>query len=109
MRSVPQDRSSPKASEEMRAGEIIRAAGYDGEYGVISVFAPGERETLTGQSALLGRRSRGKKPDRPAENGDGRTQNRRRRGRPRDSCFNQEELNEEQACRRDRAGPRRSR
>ncbi len=30
------------AIERMRAGKVIRDAGYDGEYGVIKVFKPGE-------------------------------------------------------------------
>ena len=38
----------------MRAGQVIRKAGYDGEYGVISLFAPGELEMLSGQTSLLG-------------------------------------------------------
>ena len=38
----------------MRAGRVIRKAGYDGEYGVISLFEPGELEMLSGQTSLLG-------------------------------------------------------
>ena len=30
----------------LRAGQVIREAGYDGQYGVISLFAPGELEDL---------------------------------------------------------------
>lgn len=37
----------------LRAGQVIREAGYDGEYGVISLFAAGELEALRGQTALL--------------------------------------------------------
>ena len=38
----------------MREGRVIRKAGYDGEYGVISLFEPGELEILGGQTSLLG-------------------------------------------------------
>ena len=37
----------------MRAGEVERIPGYDGEYGVISLFAPGELETFAGQLSLF--------------------------------------------------------
>ncbi|MEA4968926.1 MAG: UvrD-helicase domain-containing protein [Candidatus Pelethousia sp.] len=37
----------------LRAGEVMREAGYDGEYGVISLFAAGELEALRGQTALI--------------------------------------------------------
>ena len=43
-----------EAVRRLRAGKVIRQGGYDGEYGVISVFQPGERETLLGQTSLLG-------------------------------------------------------
>ena len=42
-----------EAVRRLRAGNVIRQGGYDGEYGVISVFQPGERETLLGQTSLL--------------------------------------------------------
>lgn len=38
----------------LRSGQVIRKAGYDGEYGVISLFQPGELEMLAGQTSLLG-------------------------------------------------------
>ena len=38
----------------MRAGEVRRIPGYDGEYGVISVFTPEERERFSGQTSLFG-------------------------------------------------------
>lgn len=38
----------------MRAGEVRRTPGYDGEYGVISVFTPEERERFSGQTSLFG-------------------------------------------------------
>jgi uncharacterized protein (TIGR00375 family) len=38
----------------MRAGELSIAAGYDGEYGVIKLFKPEERDTLGGQLSLFG-------------------------------------------------------
>lgn len=37
----------------MRAGEVVKTPGYDGEYGVISLFAPGELETFAGQLSLF--------------------------------------------------------
>lgn len=46
--------SSPLLAEairRMRAGEVIRQGGYDGEYGVIRMFQPGELES--GRSASL--------------------------------------------------------
>lgn len=42
-----------EAVRRMRAGKVIRQGGYDGEYGVISVFQPGDKETLLGQTTLL--------------------------------------------------------
>lgn len=40
----------------MRKGEVLRQGGYDGEYGVISVFAPEERRELKARGGV----SRGK-------------------------------------------------
>ena len=37
----------------LRQGQVIRKAGYDGEYGVIKLFEPGETERLSGQTSLL--------------------------------------------------------
>ena len=37
----------------LRAGSVLRRSGYDGEYGVISLFAPGELEVLGGQMAMF--------------------------------------------------------
>jgi uncharacterized protein (TIGR00375 family) len=42
-----------EAVRRLRAGQVIRQGGYDGEYGVIRVFQPGERETLLGQTTML--------------------------------------------------------
>ena len=42
-----------EAVRRLRAGKVIRQGGYDGEYGLIRVFQPGERETLLGQTSLL--------------------------------------------------------
>ena len=42
-----------EAVQRLRAGKVIRQGGYDGEYGVIRVFHPGEKETLRGQVSLL--------------------------------------------------------
>ena len=41
------------ALRRLRAGQVIRQSGYDGEYGVIRVFQPGEKEALLGQTSLL--------------------------------------------------------
>ena len=58
----------------LRAGRVIRKAGYDGEYGVISLFEPKELELLGGQTSLLelaglpagpSRGGRGRKPGPP--------------------------------------------
>lgn len=38
----------------LRAGKVDRRAGFDGEYGVISLFKPGELEILSGQMAMPG-------------------------------------------------------
>lgn len=43
-----------EAMRRLRAGEVIREAGYDGEYGKISLFRPGEREIFSGQTSFLG-------------------------------------------------------
>ncbi len=37
----------------LRAGKVGRIAGYDGEYGKITLFSPAEREELMGQMALF--------------------------------------------------------
>ena len=55
-----------EAVRRMRGGEVLRQPGYDGEFGVIRVFADGELEKLAGQSSLFGddppRPRRKKKP-----------------------------------------------
>lgn len=38
----------------VRCGELTIAAGYDGEFGAVQLFAPAERDALFGQLALLG-------------------------------------------------------
>jgi len=42
-----------EAIRRMRAGDVIAAAGYDGEYGVIRLFRDGERASFGQQSALI--------------------------------------------------------
>jgi DNA helicase-2/ATP-dependent DNA helicase PcrA len=42
-----------EAVRRIRAGELEIAAGYDGEFGTVEIFAPGEREALAGQQTLL--------------------------------------------------------
>ena len=38
----------------LRAGQVVRRPGFDGEYGVISLLTPGERQRLSGQESLFG-------------------------------------------------------
>ena len=61
LRELPLDIITKSAGElvaegirRMRAGEVHRNPGYDGEYGVISVFTPEERERFAGQTSLFG-------------------------------------------------------
>lgn len=42
-----------EAVRRLRQGQVIRQAGYDGEYGIIRLFEPGEVERLSGQTSLL--------------------------------------------------------
>ncbi len=42
-----------EAIRRMRRGELDISPGYDGEYGKINIFKPGERKTITGQAALF--------------------------------------------------------
>ncbi len=42
-----------EAVRRMRAGIVETSPGYDGEFGVVHVFAPGERERLAGQDELF--------------------------------------------------------
>lgn len=43
-----------EAIHRVRTGKVIRKPGYDGEFGVISVFEEGERSALAGQLNLFG-------------------------------------------------------
>ncbi|MCL2789088.1 MAG: UvrD-helicase domain-containing protein [Desulfobulbus sp.] len=43
-----------EAIERVRSNRVIRKPGYDGEFGVITVFSEGERAELCGQSSLFG-------------------------------------------------------
>ena len=43
-----------EAIRRIRENEVIRKPGYDGEFGVIRVFAEGEKEHLAGQGNLFG-------------------------------------------------------
>lgn len=68
LREVPVEEiarvSGPLVAEgirRMRAGEVLRTPGYDGEYGVISVFTPEERERFSGQTSLFGATAPAKK------------------------------------------------
>ena len=42
-----------EALRRLRRGEARKTAGYDGVYGKIFLFSPGEREALAGQTSLL--------------------------------------------------------
>ncbi len=42
-----------EAVNRIRREKVIRSAGFDGEFGVIKVFAPGELKKLTGQFSLF--------------------------------------------------------
>lgn len=42
-----------EALRRLRAGDVVREAGYDGEYGKISLFRPGERDTFMGQTSFI--------------------------------------------------------
>lgn len=42
-----------EALRRLRAGNVVREAGYDGEYGKISLFRPGERDTFMGQTSFI--------------------------------------------------------
>ncbi len=60
LRELPLDRAASLAGDavaeglrRLRAGQVIRRAGYDGEYGVISLFAPGELAVFQGQTSFL--------------------------------------------------------
>jgi DNA helicase II / ATP-dependent DNA helicase PcrA len=44
-----------EALDRMRQGRVIRQEGYDGEYGIIRLFDPGEMEELSGQGGLFQR------------------------------------------------------
>ena len=46
-------RGLAEALRRLRAGKVIRQAGYDGEYGKITVFEPHELEMLEGQTSLF--------------------------------------------------------
>jgi DNA helicase II / ATP-dependent DNA helicase PcrA len=62
------ERNSPVLAEavrRIRRSQVIRQAGFDGEFGVIRVFAEGELAGLRGQKALFSGPSSGKKADEP--------------------------------------------
>jgi len=42
-----------EAISRVRKGEVSIQAGYDGEYGTVELFGPGEREHIAGQQSLV--------------------------------------------------------
>ncbi|MDP3425814.1 MAG: AAA family ATPase, partial [Humidesulfovibrio sp.] len=64
-------RASPvlaEAVERMRAGKVLRKSGYDGEFGVITVFTPEERaEMRHGGRLVAAKAQRGRKRTAPAQ------------------------------------------
>jgi len=64
-------RASPvlaEAVERMRAGKVLRKSGYDGEFGVITVFTPEERaEMRHGGRLVAGQAPRGRRRTAPAK------------------------------------------
>jgi DNA helicase-2/ATP-dependent DNA helicase PcrA len=59
-----------KAITRMRKEQVIREGGYDGEYGIIRLFAEGEKHKLAGQTTLFSlpkKKLSGRKKDRPVE------------------------------------------
>ncbi|MEA3466978.1 MAG: UvrD-helicase domain-containing protein, partial [Thermodesulfobacteriota bacterium] len=47
-----------EAVSRVRQNQVIRKPGYDGEFGVISVFEKGEKESLAGQNEIFVRKAR---------------------------------------------------
>jgi len=61
LQTIPFDEIKSKGGEllaeairRLRSREVNPKAGYDGEYGTISIFNPGEMEKITGQTDLFG-------------------------------------------------------
>lgn len=53
-----------EAVKRIRNNQVIRKAGFDGQFGIIHVFEPGELATLSGQASLFSEPKR-KKKERP--------------------------------------------
>ncbi len=77
LRRVPAEdvrRLSPvlaEALERMRAGKVLRKSGFDGEYGVITVFSPEERsEMKSGGRLIAPGPKRGRKRKEPGQGQD---------------------------------------
>jgi len=62
-----------EAVRRMRSAEVLLEAGYDGEFGVVRLFRPEERDEMEGKGRLAGLAG-------PEREGGGRTQNRPGRG-----------------------------
>ena len=60
-------RAVAEALRRLRAGQVIRRAGYDGEYGVITRFEPHELEIFGGQTTLMDMAGLAQPVRRPAE------------------------------------------
>jgi len=62
-----------EAVTRLRAGEVIRQAGYDGEYGVIRLFGEGEIDRLAGSELLFDAPIQRRSKARKAKAGEGAT------------------------------------
>ncbi len=78
----------------LRAGRVQRRAGFDGEYGVISLLTPAEIEQFSGQTSLFGFEAPPRQPA-PAQVGGAAVKVRPARG-PKPAQRQGESLNEQQ-------------
>ena len=80
----------------LRAGRVQRRAGFDGEYGVISLLTPAEIEQLSGQTSLFGFEALSRRPaPAPSQAGGAAAKARPAQG-PKPAQRQEESLNEQQ-------------
>ncbi len=86
-----------EAVRRMRAGEVWVEGGYDGQFGVVRLFSPAERQKIKGQGAFwsLAREARPGPTPAPADHAQGRARAEAALLRPLDPAL--EDLNPEQA------------